>query len=39
MVISKKDQLNFENDFLKLNSQKPFLIGAFTEKSKKLIND
>ena len=38
MVISKKDQLNFENDFLKLNSQKPFLIGAFTEKSKKLIN-
>ena len=38
MVISKKDQINFENDFLKLNSKKPLLIGAFTEKSKKLIN-
>ena len=36
MVIGKKDQLNFENDFLKLNSKKPFLIGAFTEKSKNI---
>ena len=38
MAINKKDQLKFENDFLKLNSRKPLLIGTFIEKSKKIIN-